>query len=94
MGVQCTFVHVKSAMTIVRQVWILMRLAHSVITIKREMERQFKPVYDILEADIVTGHRSNTLDNQCGAAIADSSMSGASLPLLTRQRKGKQLGTD
>ena len=28
----------------------------------------------------VTGHRSNTLDNQYGATITNSSVSGASLP--------------
>ena len=32
----------------------------------------------------VAGHRSNTLDNQCGANITYSSVSGASLPLSKR----------
>ena len=41
----------------------------------------------------ITRHRSNTLDNQCGATITDSSASGASLPLENVQRKGKQLET-
>ena len=35
----------------------------------------------------VTGHQSNTLDNQCGTTITDSSVSGASLPLANVQRK-------
>ena len=39
----------------------------------------------------VTVHPSNTLDNQCGATITDSSVSCASLPLLIWQRKEKQL---
>ena len=39
------------------------------------------------------GHRSNTLDNQCGATITDSSASGASLPLSKRAEEGKQLET-
>ena len=37
----------------------------------------------------VTGHQSNTLDNQCGATISDSSASGASLPLCKRAEEGK-----
>ena len=37
----------------------------------------------------VTGHRSNTLDNPCGATITDSSASGASLPLCERAEEGK-----
>ena len=41
----------------------------------------------------VTGHRSNTLDNQCGATITDSSASGASIPLSKRAEEGKQLET-
>ena len=40
---------------------------------------------------IVTGHRSNTLDNQCGATITDSSVIGASLPLCKRAEEVKQL---
>ena len=39
--------------------------------------------------NIVTGHRSNTLDNQIGATITDSSVSGASLPLTKRAEEGK-----
>uniref|UniRef100_M4BX96 Uncharacterized protein n=1 Tax=Hyaloperonospora arabidopsidis (strain Emoy2) TaxID=559515 RepID=M4BX96_HYAAE len=35
----------------------------------------------------VTGHRSNTLDNQCGATITDSSASGVSINLANVQRK-------
>ena len=37
----------------------------------------------------VTGHRSNTLENQCGATITDSSASGASLTLSKRAEEGK-----
>ena len=37
----------------------------------------------------VTEHRINTLDNQCGATITDSSTSGASLPLCKRTEEGK-----
>uniref|UniRef100_M4BHV1 Uncharacterized protein n=1 Tax=Hyaloperonospora arabidopsidis (strain Emoy2) TaxID=559515 RepID=M4BHV1_HYAAE len=37
----------------------------------------------------VTGHRSNALDNQCGATITDSSASGASLPLCERAEEVK-----
>ena len=36
----------------------------------------------------VTGHRSNTLDNQCGATIADIS-AGGSLPLCKCAEKAK-----
>ena len=42
----------------------------------------------------VTGHRSNALDNQCGATITDSSASGASLPLCKRAEEGEQLEMD
>ena len=37
----------------------------------------------------VTVHPSNTLDNQCGATITDSSASSASLPLCKRAEEGK-----
>ena len=37
----------------------------------------------------VTGHRSNTLDNNCGATITDSSASGASLPLCKCAEEGE-----
>ena len=37
----------------------------------------------------VTGHWSNTLDNQCGAPITDSSASGASLPLCKCAEEGE-----
>ena len=40
---------------------------------------------------LVTGHRSNTLDSQCGATITDSSASDTSLPLCKRAEGGKQL---
>ena len=39
----------------------------------------------------VTGHRSNTLNNQCGATISNSSVSGASIPLCKRAEEVKQL---
>ena len=39
----------------------------------------------------VTEHWSNTLENQCGATITDSSASGASRPLCKRAEEGKQL---
>ena len=45
------------------------------------------------ESSGVTGHRSNTLDNQYGATITISSASGASLPLCKRAEEGKQLET-
>ena len=48
---------------------------------------------DIVWMANVTGHRSNTLDNQCGATITNSSASGASLPLSKRAEEGKQLAT-
>uniref|UniRef100_M4BDI8 Uncharacterized protein n=1 Tax=Hyaloperonospora arabidopsidis (strain Emoy2) TaxID=559515 RepID=M4BDI8_HYAAE len=35
----------------------------------------------------ITRRDSNTLDNQCGTTITDSSVSGASLPLANVQRK-------
>ena len=47
--------------------------------------------YEVLPG--VTGHRSNTLDNQFGATNTDSSASGASLPLSKRAEEGKQLET-
>ena len=37
----------------------------------------------------VLGHQSNTLDNNCGATITDSSARGASLPLCKRIEEGK-----
>ena len=40
---------------------------------------------------LVMGHRSNTLDNQCGDTIINGSASGASLPLCKRAEEGKQL---
>uniref|UniRef100_M4C0C1 Uncharacterized protein n=1 Tax=Hyaloperonospora arabidopsidis (strain Emoy2) TaxID=559515 RepID=M4C0C1_HYAAE len=49
---------------------------------------------DYLAAVIVTGHRSNILDNQCGATITNSSVGGASLPLCKRADEGKQLEMD
>uniref|UniRef100_M4BZZ4 Uncharacterized protein n=1 Tax=Hyaloperonospora arabidopsidis (strain Emoy2) TaxID=559515 RepID=M4BZZ4_HYAAE len=42
----------------------------------------------------VTGHQSNTLDNQCGATITSSSASGASLHLCKHAEEGKQLKMD
>uniref|UniRef100_M4BBT7 Uncharacterized protein n=1 Tax=Hyaloperonospora arabidopsidis (strain Emoy2) TaxID=559515 RepID=M4BBT7_HYAAE len=41
----------------------------------------------------VTELWSNTLDNQCGATITDSSASGALLPLWKRAEEGKKLET-
>ena len=37
----------------------------------------------------VTGHRSNTLENQCGATLTNSSACGASLPLCKHLEEGK-----
>ena len=45
-------------------------------------------------AHTVTGLRSNTLDNQCGATITNISASGASLPLRKYAEEGKQLEID
>uniref|UniRef100_M4BBQ2 Uncharacterized protein n=1 Tax=Hyaloperonospora arabidopsidis (strain Emoy2) TaxID=559515 RepID=M4BBQ2_HYAAE len=41
----------------------------------------------------VTGRRSNTKDNQCGASITDSSAGDASICLCERAEEGKQLET-
>ena len=46
--------------------------------------------YKVLQG--LMGNRSNTLDNQCGATITDSSASGASLSLCKRAEEGKATG--
>ena len=65
--------------------------SHKIVTLSTIETSSWRKTARFHVVHTVTGHQSNTLDNQCGATITSSSASGASLSLCKRAEEGIQL---